>query len=139
MHLLVALLLLNCSFLLSTPLAASAEGLCRVTAALLHACLLCALAWMAAEAFHLILLLVKVYNVYIQHYLLKLCLFAWGEWAPGWPCSPAARLPQHGSTQPVPVPAGLPTLVVVAVFVFKGDTYGYHTISTSEGYGNVTM
>uniref|UniRef100_A0A8D0F1H6 Adhesion G protein-coupled receptor G5 n=1 Tax=Strix occidentalis caurina TaxID=311401 RepID=A0A8D0F1H6_STROC len=111
MHLLAALLLLNCSFLLSTPLATSAEGLCRVTAALLHAGLLCALAWMAAEAFHLLLLLVKVYNVYIQHYLLKLCLFAWG----------------------------LPTLAVVAVFVFRRDTYGYHAISTSEGYTNVTM
>ncbi|XP_074737572.1 adhesion G-protein coupled receptor G5 [Strix uralensis] len=111
MHLLAALLLLNCSFLLSTSLATSAEGLCRVTAALLHAGLLCALAWMAAEAFHLLLLLVKVYNVYIQHYLLKLCLFAWG----------------------------LPTLAVVAVFVFRSDTYGYHAISTSEGYSNVTM
>ncbi|XP_074769755.1 adhesion G-protein coupled receptor G5 [Athene noctua] len=111
MHLLAALLLLNCSFLLSTPLADSAEGLCRVTAALLHAGLLCTLAWMAAEAFHLLLLLVKVYNVYIQHYLLKLCLFAWG----------------------------LPTLAVVAVFVFRRDTYGYHTIKTSEGYSNVTM
>ncbi|CAM9453537.1 unnamed protein product [Bubo scandiacus] len=111
MHLLAALLLLNCSFLLSTPLATSAEGLCRVTAALLHAGLLCALAWMAAEAFHLLLLLIKVYNVYIQHYLLKLCLFAWG----------------------------LPTLAVVTVFVFRRDTYGYHAISTSEGYSNVTM
>ncbi|KAK1213537.1 AGRG5 protein, partial [Pygoscelis papua] len=111
MHLLAALLLLNCSFLLSTPLATGAEGLCQVTAALLHASLLCALAWMAAEAFHLLLLLVKVYNVYIQHYLLKLCLFAWG----------------------------LPTLAVAAAFVFKGDTYGYHTISTSEGYRNATI
>ncbi|KFW02847.1 putative G-protein coupled receptor 114, partial [Eurypyga helias] len=111
MHLLATLLLLNCSFLLSTPLAAGAAGLCRVTAALLHASLLCALAWMAAEAFHLLLLLVKVYNVYIQHYLLKLCLFAWG----------------------------LPGLAVVAVLVFKRDTYGYHAISTSEGYRNMTM
>ncbi|NXL38025.1 AGRG5 protein, partial [Glaucidium brasilianum] len=111
MHLLAALLLLNCSFLLSMLLAASAEGLCRVTAALLHAGLLCALAWMAAEAFHLLLLVVKVYNVYIQHYLLKLCLFAWG----------------------------LPTLAVVAVFAFRRDTYGYHTIRTSDGYSNVTM
>uniref|UniRef100_A0A8B9MZ79 Adhesion G protein-coupled receptor G5 n=1 Tax=Accipiter nisus TaxID=211598 RepID=A0A8B9MZ79_9AVES len=89
MHLLAALLLLNCSFLLSTPLATGPEWLCRVTAALLHASLLCTLAWMAAEAFHLLLLLVKVYNVYIQHYLLKLCLFSWGEWAsPSWGCWP---------------------------------------------------
>ena len=88
MHLLATLLLLNCSFLLSTLLATSTEGLCRVTAALLHIGLLCALAWMAAEAFHLLLLIIKVYNVYIQHYLLKLCLFAWGEWAPAQPCQP---------------------------------------------------
>ncbi|XP_075289890.1 adhesion G-protein coupled receptor G5-like isoform X4 [Opisthocomus hoazin] len=111
MHLLATLLLLNCSFLLSSPLAAGAEGLCRIAAALLHASLLCALAWMAAEAFHLLLLLVKVYNVYIQHYLLKLCLCAWG----------------------------LPTLAVVAVFVFKRDTYGYHAVRTSAGYRNATM
>ncbi|NXJ95979.1 AGRG5 protein, partial [Corythaixoides concolor] len=111
MHLLAALLLLNCSFLLSTLLAAGTEGLCQATAALLHAGLLCALAWMAAEAFHLLLLLVKVYNVYIQHYLLKLCLFAWG----------------------------LPVLVVAAVFIFKSDTYGYHPVSTSEGYRNMTI
>ncbi|XP_069724907.1 adhesion G-protein coupled receptor G5 [Phaenicophaeus curvirostris] len=111
MHLLAALLLLNCTFLLSTPLAAGSEGLCQATAALLHAGLLCALAWMAAEAFHLLLLLVKVYNIYIQHYLLKLCLFAWG----------------------------LPMLAVAAVFVFKRDTYGYHNISSSEGYRNMTM
>ncbi|XP_074958082.1 adhesion G-protein coupled receptor G5-like [Phalacrocorax aristotelis] len=111
MHLLATLLLLNCSFLLSTLLATSTEGLCRVTAALLHIGLLCALAWMAAEAFHLLLLIIKVYNVYIQHYLLKLCLFAWG----------------------------LPTLVVVAVLVFKSDTYGYHTISISEDNRNATM
>ncbi|XP_040471688.1 adhesion G-protein coupled receptor G5 [Falco naumanni] len=111
MHLLAALLLLNCSFLLSVPLAAGSEGLCQVTAALLHASLLCALAWMGAEAFHLLLLVIKVYNIYIQRYLLKLCLFAWG----------------------------LPVLAVVAVFVFKRDTYGYHVISTPESYRNMTM
>ncbi|NXF84600.1 AGRG5 protein, partial [Eubucco bourcierii] len=111
LNLLAVLLLLNCSFLMSTLLPTSAEGLCQVIAALLHASLLCTLAWMAAEAFHLLLLLVKVYNVYIQHYLLKLCLFAWG----------------------------LPTLVVVAVFVFKRDVYGHHTIITSGDYNNATM
>ncbi|NXT50192.1 AGRG5 protein, partial [Pluvianellus socialis] len=139
MHLLTALLLLNCSFLLSTPMADGREGLCRATAALLHASLLCTLAWMAAEAFHLLLLLVKVYNIYIQHYLLKLCLFAWGEYAPAWPRLPTAWLPQHDPTQPVPGPAGLPTLAVVAVFVFKRDTYGYQTVNTSEHYRNMTM
>lgn len=97
MNLLAALLLLNCSFLLSTPLATGPEWLCRVTAALLHASLLCTLAWMAAEAFHLLLLLVKVYNVYIQHYLLKLCLFSWGEWACTQPC---LSMPACGAAAP---------------------------------------
>lgn len=94
MHLLAALLLLNATFLLSTPLAASTKELCQVTAALLHASLLCALAWMAAEAFHLNLLLIKVYNIYVRQYLLKLCLFAWGEWALAWVCLP---VPAHGT------------------------------------------
>ncbi|XP_061863815.1 adhesion G-protein coupled receptor G5 [Colius striatus] len=111
MHLLTSLLLLNCGFLLSTLLATGTQGLCQATAALLHTALLCALAWMAAEAFHLLLLIVKVYNIYIRHYLLKLCLFAWG----------------------------LPVLAVATVFVFKRDTYGHHSIHTSEGYSNATM
>ncbi|XP_035192376.1 adhesion G-protein coupled receptor G5 isoform X2 [Oxyura jamaicensis] len=105
MNLLAALFLLNGSFLLSTLLATSTKGLCRAAAALLHASLLCSLAWMGAEAFHLYLLLIKVYNIYIQQYLLKLCLFAWG----------------------------LPTLVVMAVLIFSGETYGYHVINTTDG------
>uniref|UniRef100_A0A493SZR7 Adhesion G protein-coupled receptor G5 n=1 Tax=Anas platyrhynchos platyrhynchos TaxID=8840 RepID=A0A493SZR7_ANAPP len=78
MNLLAALFLLNGSFLLSKPLATGTKELCQAAAALLHGSLLCSLAWMGAEAFHLYLLLVKVYNIYIQHYLLKLCLCAWG-------------------------------------------------------------
>ncbi|XP_010117120.1 PREDICTED: LOW QUALITY PROTEIN: probable G-protein coupled receptor 114 [Chlamydotis macqueenii] len=111
-------------------------------AALLLLNLLYALAWMATEAFHLLLLLVKVYNIYIQHYLLKLCLFAWGEWAPAWPCLPMPARGMAALARPhtsCPRPTGLPTLVVVAVFIFKRDTYGYHAISTPEGYRNMTM
>ncbi|KAI6077453.1 Adhesion G-protein coupled receptor G5 [Aix galericulata] len=111
MNLLAALFLLNGSFLLSKPLASSTEGLCQAAAALLHGSLLCSLSWMGAEAFHLYLLLVKVYNIYIQHYLLKLCLFAWG----------------------------LPTLVVMAVLIFSGETYGHHVIHTTDGYQNMNM
>ncbi|NWZ18785.1 AGRG5 protein, partial [Asarcornis scutulata] len=111
MNLLAALFLLNGSFLLSKPLATGTDGLCQAAAALLHGSLLCSLAWMGAEAFHLYLLLVKVYNIYIQHYLLKLCLFAWG----------------------------LPTLVVMAVLIFSGETYGRHVINTTDGYQNMNM
>ncbi|XP_021263718.1 adhesion G-protein coupled receptor G5 isoform X2 [Numida meleagris] len=111
MNLLAALLLLNTSFLLSEPLAAGTAGGCQAAAALLHGSLLCALAWMGAEGFHLYLLLIKVYNIYVRHYLLKLCLCTWG----------------------------LPTLVVVAVLIFKREIYGQHIISTADGYKNVTM
>ncbi|XP_072202455.1 adhesion G-protein coupled receptor G5 isoform X2 [Excalfactoria chinensis] len=111
MNLLAALLLLNTSFLLSEPLAAGTMGGCQAAAALLHGSLLCALGWMGAEGFHLYLLLIKVYNIYVRHYLLKLCLCTWG----------------------------LPTLAVVAVLIFKRETYGHHIISTADGYKNVTM
>ncbi|XP_025959821.2 adhesion G-protein coupled receptor G5 [Dromaius novaehollandiae] len=111
MNLLGALFLLNSGFLLSEPLALASVGLCRAAAAFLHGCLLCTFAWMAAEAFHLYLLLIKVYNVYVRRYLLKLCLFGWG----------------------------LPALVVISILLFKKDAYGYHDIETGDGYKNATM
>ncbi|XP_062442825.1 adhesion G-protein coupled receptor G5-like [Rhea pennata] len=111
MNLLGALFLLNIGFLLSEPLALAPMGLCQAEAAFLHGCLLCTLAWVAAEAFHLYLLLIKVYNVYVRRYLLKLCLFGWG----------------------------LPVLAVVSILLFKKDTYGYLDIKTADGYKNATM
>uniref|UniRef100_A0A8C9F989 Adhesion G protein-coupled receptor G5 n=1 Tax=Pavo cristatus TaxID=9049 RepID=A0A8C9F989_PAVCR len=111
MNLLAALLLLNTSFLLSELLAAGTTGGCQAAAALLHGSLLCALGWMGAEGFHLYLLLIKVHNIYMRHYLLKLCLFTWG----------------------------LPTLAVVAVLIFKREIYGHHIISTADGYKKVTV
>ncbi|XP_068812161.1 adhesion G-protein coupled receptor G5 isoform X2 [Struthio camelus] len=111
MNLLGALFLLNSGFLLSEPLALASEGLCRAAAAFLHGCLLCTLAWMAAEAFHLYLLLIKVYNIYVRHYLLKLCLFGWG----------------------------LPALAVISILLFKRDAYGCLDIKTTDGYKNATM
>ncbi|NWX91358.1 AGRG5 protein, partial [Nothoprocta ornata] len=111
MNLLGALFLLNSGFLLSEPLALATVGLCQAAAAFLHASLLCTLAWMAAEAFHLYLLLIKVYNTYVQRYLLKLCLFGWG----------------------------LPALAVTSILLFKKDTYGYLDIKTADGYKNATI
>lgn len=136
MNLLAALFLLNGSFLLSKPLATGTEELCQAAAALLHGSLLCSLAWMGAEAFHLYLLLVKVYNIYIQHYLLKLCLCAWGEWLPWASAGTAAPAEPHTASAR---PPGLPTLVVIAVVIFRGETYGHHAISTTDGYQNTNM
>lgn len=36
--------------------------------------------WMPLERFHLYLLLVIVFNIYVRRYLLKLSLVEWGEW-----------------------------------------------------------
>ncbi|TFK00268.1 transcriptional repressor NF-X1 [Platysternon megacephalum] len=112
MNLLGALFLLNVSFLLSGPLASvHATWLCRGTAAFLQYSLLCCLTWMAIEGFHLYLLLIKVYNVYISRYVLKLCAVGWG----------------------------LPALAVVSILTFKEEAYGLHIIKTDTGYNNATM
>lgn len=56
------------------------EGwLCRGLGLLLHWSLLASFFWMALEGFHLYLLLVRVFNIYIKKYVLKLSLVAWGE------------------------------------------------------------
>ncbi|XP_065272811.1 adhesion G-protein coupled receptor G5 [Emys orbicularis] len=112
MNLLGALFLLNVFFLLSGPLASvHSTWLCRGTAAFLQYSLLCCLTWMAIEGFHLYLLLIKVYNVYIRRYVLKLCAVGWG----------------------------LPALAVVSILIFKEETYGLHIIETNTGYDNATM
>ncbi|XP_032417200.1 adhesion G protein-coupled receptor G3-like [Xiphophorus hellerii] len=44
----------------------------------LHWSLLATLTWVAVEGFHLYLLLIRVFNIYVRRYLLKLCLVGWG-------------------------------------------------------------
>uniref|UniRef100_UPI0037E841D8 adhesion G-protein coupled receptor G1-like n=1 Tax=Semicossyphus pulcher TaxID=241346 RepID=UPI0037E841D8 len=78
-HLAVALILLNVHFLPSQAVAAlSSSGLCLYIAISLHYSLLATFSWMALEGFHLYLLLVKVFNIYIRKYQLKLSLVGWG-------------------------------------------------------------
>ncbi|XP_030437927.1 adhesion G-protein coupled receptor G5 isoform X3 [Gopherus evgoodei] len=96
----------------SGPLASvHSTWLCRGSAAFLQYSLLCCLTWMAIEGFHLYLLLIKVYNVYIRRYVLKLCAVGWG----------------------------LPALTVVSILIFKEEAYGLHIIETDTGYNNTTM
>ncbi|XP_076879801.1 adhesion G-protein coupled receptor G5-like isoform X2 [Brachyhypopomus gauderio] len=74
-----ALLLLNTSYLLSEWAATlGKEGVCVFVAVAMEYSLLCCFFWMAIEAVHLYLLLVKVFNTYIRHYMTKLSLFGWG-------------------------------------------------------------
>ncbi|KAF7650814.1 hypothetical protein LDENG_00120280 [Lucifuga dentata] len=74
-----ALLLLNTAFLLTEwGATVKPEWVCEFVAAVTHYALLCCFTWMAIEALHLYLLLIKVFNTYYKHYLLRLSAAGWG-------------------------------------------------------------
>ncbi|CAB1339591.1 unnamed protein product [Coregonus sp. 'balchen'] len=78
-HLCVALLCLNLTFLTNDSLASlGVHGLCVATATATHYSLLCTLTWFSLEGFHLYLLIIRVFNIHINRYLLKLGLVGWG-------------------------------------------------------------
>ncbi|XP_068566810.1 adhesion G protein-coupled receptor G3-like [Cebidichthys violaceus] len=83
LHLTGALLCLHLSFLLCCfwvrQLDEKEEDwVCRGLGLLLHWSLLATFTWTALEGFHLYLLLVRVFNIYVRRYLLKLSLVGWG-------------------------------------------------------------
>ncbi|NXO24941.1 AGRG1 protein, partial [Cisticola juncidis] len=78
MNLLVAIFLLDVTFLISEHLAASSEALCRAGGLFLHFSLLSCLTWMGIEGYNLYRLVIEVFNAYHDHLLLKLCLVGWG-------------------------------------------------------------
>ncbi|XP_070589739.1 adhesion G-protein coupled receptor G6 isoform X2 [Erythrolamprus reginae] len=79
MNLSTALLGLNLVFLLDGWIASfDIEGLCIAIAVLLHYFLLATFTWMALEAVHMYIALVKVFNTYIRRYILKFCVIGWG-------------------------------------------------------------
>ncbi|XP_059142698.1 adhesion G protein-coupled receptor A3-like isoform X2 [Physella acuta] len=51
---------------------------CKVVAASLHYFLLASLTWMAVEAFYMYVALIRIFNTYFSHFLLKCCLVGWG-------------------------------------------------------------
>ncbi|XP_062327772.1 uncharacterized protein LOC134028308 [Osmerus eperlanus] len=74
-----ALTLLNTSFLLSEWGASLGMAwVCVLIAAVMHYSLLCSFSWMALEALHLYLMLVKVFNTYYKHYMVKISILGWG-------------------------------------------------------------
>ncbi|XP_051578015.1 adhesion G-protein coupled receptor G5-like [Myxocyprinus asiaticus] len=75
----LALILLNVHFLLNDLVARlSSYESCVCIAILLHYSILATFTWTAIEGVHLYLLLVRVFNIYIKRYLLKLSLVGWG-------------------------------------------------------------
>ncbi|KAM9408682.1 adhesion G-protein coupled receptor G1 [Pholidichthys leucotaenia] len=104
-NLVVALILLNLHFLPNQKIAElSIPELCYYMALALHYSLLATFTWMALEGFHLYLLLVKVFNIYIRRYLLKLSVVGWG----------------------------VPAIIVSLVVIIKRDIYGLVFMDSSN-------
>ncbi|XP_012599427.2 adhesion G-protein coupled receptor G1 isoform X1 [Microcebus murinus] len=79
MNLLLAVFLLDVSFLLSEPVALTGSSAgCRASAIFLHASLLACLSWMGLEGYNLYRLVVEVFGTYVPGYLLKLSAVGWG-------------------------------------------------------------
>ncbi|XP_074523181.1 adhesion G-protein coupled receptor G5-like [Halichoeres trimaculatus] len=104
-NLAISLILLNVHFLPSHTVAALASSsLCFYFALALHYSLLATFSWMALEGFHLYLLLVRVFNIYIRRYLLKLSVVGWG----------------------------VPVVIVSLVVIIDRDAYGIFPLDSSN-------
>lgn len=80
----VSLFLLNLTFFVNVGQGPEPrDAACRARGGIFHYFLLCTFTWMGLEAFHLYLLVIKVFNTYFGHYFLKLSLVGWGRCRPG--------------------------------------------------------
>ncbi|KAM6176304.1 adhesion G-protein coupled receptor G1 isoform 2-T2 [Erethizon dorsatum] len=79
MNLLLAVFLLDVSFLLSEPVALTGSRVaCCASAVFLHFSLLACLSWMGLEGYNLYRLVVEVFGTYVPGYVLKLSAVGWG-------------------------------------------------------------
>ncbi|KAL7866485.1 hypothetical protein AOLI_G00142990 [Acnodon oligacanthus] len=78
MQLTASLFLLHFFFLASSFWSKAEGAACLSLGLILHWALLGTLTWTAIEGFHLYLLLVQVFNIYVRRYTLKLSLVGWG-------------------------------------------------------------
>ncbi|XP_072019677.1 uncharacterized protein [Amphiura filiformis] len=101
LNLVVALLLVNLFFICGALVAdySGSGPLCVAMAVILHYFLLSAMMWMALEAFDMYMALVKVFESYYSHYLLKMCIAGWG----------------------------LPIIAIAFTAGFDINNYGYHS------------
>ncbi|XP_078400899.1 adhesion G-protein coupled receptor G2-like [Cetorhinus maximus] len=112
MNLCTALFLLNVNFLTNVWLSmVRNDGFCKTIAVCLHYSLLCTFTWIGIEAFQLYLMLIKVFNTYISHYLQKLALIGWG----------------------------IPAVVVFVCIGADKDNYGLFVTETQDKNNTVSM
>ncbi|XP_031428784.2 adhesion G protein-coupled receptor G3-like [Clupea harengus] len=79
LHVCLSLLLLNLTFLINDFLTAlGVPAVCVAMAALTHYALVSVLTWFTIEGLHLYLLFIRVFNIHIRRYLVKLALLGWG-------------------------------------------------------------
>ncbi|XP_051884681.1 adhesion G-protein coupled receptor G2-like [Pristis pectinata] len=111
-NLCIACFLLDVTFLTNEWLSKlMIEGLCKTIAVFLHYSLLCTLTWMAIEGLHLYLMLIKVFNTYIKHYIQKLAFLGWG----------------------------IPAVVVSLCIAVDKNNYGQFHIKTQDNNSSVSM
>ncbi|XP_070809197.1 adhesion G-protein coupled receptor G1-like isoform X1 [Pituophis catenifer annectens] len=111
MNLLWAIFLLDMSFLIAVPLAPTGgDTACKAGGMFLHFAMLACLTWMAIEGYSLYRLVVEVFNSYVKHLLLKLCLVGWG----------------------------LPIFIVCLIFVIDQSHYGPFSFKIYETAGEYT-
>ncbi|KAG8001628.1 Adhesion G-protein coupled receptor G2 [Nibea albiflora] len=91
--------------------ALSSTGACLYMALGLHYSLLATFSWMALEGFHLYLLLVRVFNIYIRRYLLKLSVVGWG----------------------------VPAVIVSLVVIIDRDAYGHVHLDSDNSTTSTTI
>ncbi|XP_072925895.1 adhesion G-protein coupled receptor G1-like [Hemitrygon akajei] len=111
-NLCIACFLLNMNFLTNEWISKlMIDGLCKTMAVLLHYSLLCTFTWMAIEGLHLYLMLIKVFNTYVKHYIPKLALMGWG----------------------------IPAVVVSLCIAVDKDNYGQFQIKVQDNNSSVSM
>nr|XP_019953342.1 PREDICTED: adhesion G-protein coupled receptor G2-like [Paralichthys olivaceus] len=109
-HLVVAMFLLNFTFLINNTVAGLKNSMgCKIMAAVMHYFMLATFTWFAVQAFHLCLQVYKGGNIVIHRYMLKVCILAWA------------------------------TPSVIVVFLLSFSKYGEQVIHTDDAVKDVTM
>ncbi|XP_042196344.1 adhesion G-protein coupled receptor G2-like [Callorhinchus milii] len=125
-----ALFLLNMTFMINVwATSSSSDGVCKLLAVCMHYSLLCSFTWMAIEAFHLYIMLIKVFNSYIRGYILKLALVGWVKCKHGYLFNG-----NHFVSS-----TAMPAVVVILCVSTKKDNYGQYVIQSQNNSSSTSV